>query len=325
MSIGPDQVRQLVELDDLIAPVADAFRAASAGRARDEIVTMYPAATTADGDVYIKTSCSQGARYHVVKISPWFAANVAAGVPQGGLIALLDSTTGHTVALIDDQHRLTDLRTAAAGALLTRMLAPTQAGELVIVGTGTQAYWQTVAALRERPFEKVSIWGRSRDHADALVTRLARDNPHQTIDVATNLASAVHHADVVIATTSAREPLVAGSWLRAGQLVISVGSDDATKAELHPECLAQADLIVVDLRALAQRYGNVHRAIATGVLSADTPMVEVGELLARSSPRPHHDALSVATLVGLGSQDLATATIVAERWQAIGPTGGAPP
>lgn len=81
-------------------------------------------------------------------------------------------TTGHTVALIDDQHHLSDLRTAAAGSLIVRLLAPDRASRLAIVGTGAQVYWQTIAAVRERPMETVSVWGRSRQRADALRTRL---------------------------------------------------------------------------------------------------------------------------------------------------------
>ena len=321
--IGPDEVRELVGLDDLIDPVADAFRAASHGGTQDEIITMYPAPTIEEGDVYVKTSCRPGGDRLVVKVSPWFAANADAGLPQGGFSALIDAATGHTIAIIDDQHHLSDLRTAATGALIVRLLAPGRAAKLAIVGTGVQAYWQAIAAVRERPMETVSVWGRSLQRADALRARLRRDLAGPDVTVGDDLAGIVHGADVVIATTSARTPVIDASWLRVGQLVISIGSDDATKAELHPECLAKADLVVVDRRDTARRLGNVHRAITDGVLDPSAPLVELGELLDQHRMHRPADTLAVATLVGIGAQDLAAASVVADRWNAAQQAGRA--
>jgi ornithine cyclodeaminase/alanine dehydrogenase-like protein (mu-crystallin family) len=321
--IGPDEVRQLVRLDDLIDPVAEAFRAASRGWTQDEIVTMYPARTMEEGDVFVKTSCRPGGDRLVVKVSPWFATNADTGAPQGGFSVLLDATTGHTVALIEDQHHLSDLRTAAATSLIVRLLAPGRAGKLAIVGTGAQAYWQTIAAVRQRPMATVSVWGRSPQRGDALRARLRQDLAGPAVTVDDDLARTVHDADVVITATSARTPIIDASWLRVGQLVISIGSDDATKAELHPECLATADLVVVDRRDTARRLGNVHRAISEGVLDPDPPLVELGELLDQHRlPRPT-EALAVATLVGIGAQDLAAASVVADRWNAAHQPGPA--
>lgn len=314
--IGPDEVRRLVGLDDLIDPVAEAFRAASQGTTQDEIVTMYPAPTIEEGDVYVKTSCRQGADHLVVKVSPWFAANVDAALPQGGFSALLDATNGHTVALIDDQHHLSDLRTAAAGALVIRLLAPSRAGKLAIVGTGVQAYWQAIAAVRERPIDKVTVWGRTPQHADSLQRRLRQDLTGPEITTAADLAETVHGADIVITATSARTPIISAPWLRVGQLVVSIGSDDATKAELHPDCLAAADLVVVDRRDAAHRFGNVHRAITDRVLGPTPPLVELGELLDQPEPPRRADVLTIATLVGIGAQDLAAASVLTERWSA---------
>ena len=83
---------------------------------------MFPGEAPEAGDVLIKSGALVGHPVYIVKIAPWFAVNVEAGHPQGGLIAVFDSTTGHTRAILDDEHYLSDIRTAAS--LGTRPVGP---------------------------------------------------------------------------------------------------------------------------------------------------------------------------------------------------------
>jgi ornithine cyclodeaminase len=124
------------------------------------------------GDVYVKTGTLQGLSVFIVKVSPWFAANVERGDTQGGFIGVFDSQTGHTIALVNEEHYLFDIRTAAAGALAARALAPVSVQTASVLGAGVQAYWQTLALHRERPFNTLLIWARNRDQALALKSRL---------------------------------------------------------------------------------------------------------------------------------------------------------
>src|SRR5262252_4168622 len=122
--VGADELRRHVFFEDLIEPVSRALQQSSAGEADNGLIVAFPLADRTRGDVYVKTGTLRGHSVYIVKVSPWFAANVERKQPQGGFIAVFDSETGHTRALLDEQHYLSDIRTAAAGALGARVLAP---------------------------------------------------------------------------------------------------------------------------------------------------------------------------------------------------------
>ncbi len=141
------RIRALVDFEDLVEPVSSAFQDFSAGLAQCAMVTMFPASEPTLGDVYIKTGCIRRHSHYLVKVSPWFAVNQALAQLQGGFLALFDSATGHTVAILNDEHYLSDIRTAPAGALAARVLAPESVHVAGILGSGVQAYWQSASPI----------------------------------------------------------------------------------------------------------------------------------------------------------------------------------
>ena len=259
--IGAENIRARVRFEDLIEPMSRAFEESSAGLADNGLVVMFPAARRDLGDVYVKTGSLRGHDAYIVKVSPWFGANVERGEPQGGFVAVFDSHTGRTLALLHDEHYLSDIRTAAAGALAARWLAPPSVGTAAVLGAGEQAYWQPVALYRERPFTALSIWARSLPKAERLKTRLRHALPGVEIHCSSDLEGTVRSADVLITATQAREPLVSGEWLRGGMHITAVGADDATKCELDAMVLQRAK-VFVDMRETAEANGDVHRAVA---------------------------------------------------------------
>jgi ornithine cyclodeaminase len=174
--------------------------------------------------VYLKSGTLRGHWVFIVKVSPWFALNVTRNQPQGGFIAVLNSNTGHTLALLDDQHYLSDIRTAAAGSLAARMLAPARVSVAAVLGSGVQAYWQPQAHYRERPFATLLIWARNPDKADQLRHRLIDVLPAVKICVERDLETAVRQSQVLITATLVREPLVRGEWLNPGHHVTAVAT-----------------------------------------------------------------------------------------------------
>lgn len=310
------QLRAAVHFPDLIEPVAQAFQASSAGHADSGLIVMFPAEQPEAGDVYVKSGTLRGHRIYIIKISPWFATNVAEQRSQGGFIAVFDTRTGHTLALLEDEHYLSDIRTAAAGAVAARTLAPAQVDTALVVGSGVQAYWQPQALHRERPYRKLLAWARDPDKATALTARLASALPDVDIEVVHDLEPAVRRADVLLTTTQAREPLIHGDWLHPGQHITAIGADDATKCELDATVLHRAR-VYVDARDTARDTGEVHRAIRTGQYTLDDLAGELGHVLAGTTPaRTSADDITVATLAGLGVQDLVAAEVALQKLDA---------
>jgi ornithine cyclodeaminase len=303
--VSAAELRAHVRFEDLIEPVAAAFRESSAGLADSGLLVMYPLERRDRGDVYVKTGTLQGHSVFIVKVSPWFAANVERGGAQGGFIGVFDSHTGHTIALLNEEHYLSDTRTAAAGALAARTLAPESVQTAAVLGAGVQAYWQTLALHRERPFNTLLIWARNGEKALALKSRLTEDLSGVELRIEAVLEHVVRAADVLLCATLAREPLVRGEWLRAGQHITAVGADDPSKCELDARVLQRARVFVDSLEATAAN-GDVHRAIKSGLYNLADVTGEIGEVLAgKKIGRTSPSDITVAKFVGIGAQDLA--------------------
>ena len=132
--VDAESIRASVSFEDLIEPVSRAFEESSAGLADNGLVVMFPAERNELGDVYVKTGSLRGHDVYIVKVSPWFSSNVERGLPQGGFVGVFDSHTGRTLALLNEEHYLSDIRTAAAGALAARMLAPSNVKTAAVQG-----------------------------------------------------------------------------------------------------------------------------------------------------------------------------------------------
>lgn len=305
--VSADELRAMVRYEDLIEPISQAFQESSARRAENGLIVMFPAESPNLGDVYVKTGVLRGHAVFVVKISPWFAANIISGEAQGGFVAVFDSRTGHTLAILNDEHYLSDIRTAAAGALAARVFAPKRVKTAAVLGSGVQAYWQSLALYHERRYDRLLIWARNTEKAAVLARRLAPAMPAVQIEVADELETAVRAAEVVITATLSREPILRGAWLRPGQHVTAVGADDPTKCELDAEALHRAR-VFVDSVETATAHGDVHRAILSGTYKPDEIAGEIGDVLAgRLAGRFSPSEITIAKFVGIGAQDLAAA------------------
>lgn len=116
-------------------------------------------------------------------------------------------------------------------------------------------------------------------------------------------------ADIVVTTTPSTTPLVNAEWLIPGQHITAMGSDQAHKNELAPACLARADLYVPDRRSQTEEFGELHHALAAGVVAEDAVFPELGELVSGQAPgRPSPEAITICDLTGTGLQDTAIAT-----------------
>lgn len=299
-----------IGFEELIDPVGEAFAQFSAGLGEAPVAVFAPMG--ADGDVHVKSAWLPGHALFTVKIATWFAAKVVDGHGGGGgIIAAFDATCGDLRALLRDDHHLSDVRTAAAGALIARHLARQDSRVLGVLGTGVQAYLQALAAIHERPtIDTVHLWGRNPAKTGRLSAALARRHPRLSIHVVAEPRDAVAGSDVVITATSSRVPLVQATWLQPGMHITAVGADDATKCELEPRVLARADRVVVDSRQLARLHGDGRHAIDAGVIAAGAIDDELGDILRDRIPgRRNSDEVTVGKLIGLGVQDLVAAEI----------------
>jgi ornithine cyclodeaminase len=310
------ELRRCVPLDlEAVGVVEDAFRALA-----QKPVAMPPVLSMmledVHGEVDVKTAYIPGLEGFAIKVSPGFFNNPKIGLPSlNGLMILLSARTGLVDTLLLDNGYLTDMRTAAAGAVAAKYLAPPAVGTAGVIGAGVQARLQIAAARLVRPFGKVLVWARDPERAAACALEIASDlgiDARPEHDPARLLAE----SQLVVTTTPAREPVFSADWLHPGLHVTAMGSDQAGKNEIDPNALAAVDLYVADRASQCAQLGELRSAIAAGLMRANG-VTELGEIVAGlAHGRLSDDAMTIADLTGTGAQDTAIANFASHRARA---------
>jgi len=262
-------------------------------------------------EVHVKGAHLAGARYVVLKVATGFPANRDRGLPSGdGMYLLLDAETGAPVFLLEEHGYLTDLRTAAAIALTLKYCAPPGARAALLVGAGAVARLASRAIIAERPIERIVIWNRSANRAEALARELKGVVACRVADA---LEPEVRKHRLIVTATAATEPLIRAAWVAKGTHVVSAGTGSPGKVELEPRLLAKADRLFADRITQTERYGNLAAALAAGVVTRDKVTAELGDLATGRVPgRTAEDEITIADLTGVGVQDAAIAEAVVE-------------
>ena len=266
------------------------------------------------GEVDVKTAYVPGLSAFAIKISPGFFDNPRLGLPStNGLMVLFSATTGLVEALLLDNGYLTDVRTAAAGAVAAKYLARPEAKIAAILGAGMQARMQLMALTLVRPIAAARIWARNSDKARKFAAALTAELG-LPVSAEADARDAVRGADIIVTTTPAEAPILKAAWLEPGQHVTAMGSDAEHKNEIEPAAIAMARPYVADRLAQTRRLGELHHAIAAGVAGPDQPFPELGAIVAgEAAGRPSPDAVTLCDLTGTGVQDTAIATLAHER------------
>ena len=264
------------------------------------------------GEVHIKYGYVRGGDHYVVKIASGFPRNGALGLPtSNGMMILFNQRTGEVGRVLLEEGRLTDIRTAAAGALAASTLAPSRVEAVGIIGSGVQARLQLRHLDRVLPGQSVVIHGRTPEHVEACRHDLA--DLSLDIDTTSDPAELAARCNLIITTTSARTPLLKADWIRAGTCMVAIGSDTPEKQELDHEILAAADLVVCDSMEQCRIRGEVSQALRAGVIS-ESDVVELGSILAGDAPgRSGDEQRIVVDLTGVAVQDLRIAEAVHHR------------
>lgn len=312
------ELRALVQLDATLVDVIEKAFAmlAKGGVVMPPILSMELA--EANGEVDVKTAYVPGFDGFAIKVSPGFFDNPKLGLPSlNGLMILFSARTGLVEALFLDNGYLTDIRTAAAGAVAARHLAPGNVETAGVIGAGVQARLQIEAAHLVRPFSRVLVHARDPEKARACAGDL-KESLGIAAETVAEPARLVAESQLVVTTTPAREPVLKAEWLHPGLHITAMGSDQAGKNEIEPAALLAADAYICDRVSQCEVSGELEAAIAAGLWRGERP-AELGEVIAgakagRSAP----EDITICDLTGTGVQDTAIATHVRARHRTAG-------
>ena len=306
--LGEADLRRAVKLDlEVISTVEKAFAALATGKViMPPILSM--AIPEANGEVDVKTAYIPGFDGFAIKVSPGFFDNPKIGLPSlNGLMILFSAKTGLVEALFLDNGYLTDIRTAAAGAVAARHLAPDHVETAGVMGTGVQARLQIQAAHLVRPFSRVLVWGRDMEKARACAADIA-SMLNIKAEAQADPATLVAESQLVITTTPAREPVLRAEWLHPGLHITAMGSDQSEKNEIDPQALVAADAYICDRVSQCEKLGELRSAIGAGLWNKGTPGELGGVIAGLVAGRKSQSDITICDLTGTGAQDTAIAT-----------------
>jgi ornithine cyclodeaminase/alanine dehydrogenase-like protein (mu-crystallin family) len=306
--IDEQSIRAAIGEPEALASAENAFRALAEGRVQLP-PPMGLEIPDVEGEVHVKSAYLKGSPIFAVKIASGFYRNTAKGLPSGsGLILVFDAATGFPRTLLADNGYLTDLRTAAAGALAARLLAMQPLAKVAVLGAGIQARYQLRALSHVREWDRAVAWSRNRERL-SVYCREMESELGLPVAAAESPEAALRGADLVITVTPSREPLFDAAALGNHATVIAVGSDGPDKRELPSQALARADKVVVDRLSQCLELGELHHAVAEGVFDPAAIYAELGDLLVGAKPGREADELIICDLTGVGAQDAAIAEV----------------
>jgi ornithine cyclodeaminase len=215
--------------------------------------------------------------------------SIVPGNPAGLVVVFGDD--GSPIGIVDGP-TVTAIRTGAGSGLATRLLARDSAHTLAMLGSGAMAFDQIEAVKTVREITEVLVWSRNPEHARTLAERVGGE-------AVADADEAVRRADIVSCATPAAVPLFSERSVRPGTHVNAVGAFTPEMAELAPDLLERAYVVVDDIEAAASEAGDLIQA-------GRQPNTTLRDLLAGTHPQIGED-VTVFKSVGVAAQDVAAA------------------
>ncbi len=299
--INLKEIKAIVKNVDVIAAMEEGFIQYSNGNTVippvGELLFEKP-----KGDAHIKYGYIKNDDFYVIKIASGFYDNAKLGIPSSqGLMLLFSQKTGIPKAVLLDEGYLTDIRTAAAGALSAKYFAPKEIKAVGIVGTGIQARLQLQYLQTQTPCTTVWVWGRSQKNTEIFAKGIDTDFD---VHIAKNTSELAKHCNLIVTTTPSELALLKAEDIQKGTHITAVGSDTKYKQELESKLLKKADIIIADSISQSKSRGEIYRAINDGEISEDK-IIELGAAIQNFElQRTNDDQITVVDLTGVAVQDI---------------------
>ena len=242
-----------------------------------------------------------------VKVIVVFPANFGTEYDtHQGVVLFFDTEQGLLRAIVDATS-ITAIRTAAVSGLATDLLARPDAGDLAIIGAGTQAHTHLHAMMVVRPVRRVRVYSLPAESAAAFA---ARESKQIGLDVeaCSSAEEAAEGADLICTVTSATEPVLRSAWVSPGAHINAVGAYTPATRELDSALVAGARLYADRRESLLSESGEFVIPKAEGLIGDGHIVGEIGEvLLGKARARTSPGEITLFKSLGIAVEDLAAA------------------
>ena len=303
-----DRIKEALRGLDIVGAMEEGFVAYSRGRVVvppvGEMIFEDP-----PGDVHIKYGFIRGDDIYVIKVASGFYENPTLGLSSSnGLMLLFSQKTGEPLAVLLEEGSLTNVRTAAAGAVAAKYLAPRAVRRIGILGAGIQGRMQLEYLRGVRDCRDATVWGTG----DEELAAYKKDMEAIGFRVRTtrDAGEVAAECNLIVTCTPSRKPLLTAAQIKPGTHITAMGSDTPEKQELDPAILRMADRVVVDSLSQARLRGECFKAFEAGAIAPEH-VVELGAVIEDPKLRRASDAeITIADLTGVAVQDIQIAKAV---------------
>jgi ornithine cyclodeaminase len=255
------------------------------------------------GDVHIKYGYIRDDDYYVIKIASGFYKNAERGLPtNAGLMLLFSQKTGELASILLDEGHLTNVRTAAAGAVVAKALAPKHVRRIGIFGAGIQGRMQLQYLKTVVDCTDVIVWGLHQRELEAYKRDM--EPLGYSVETTTEAGEVASTCNLIVTATPSKTPLLSADQIQEGTHITAMGSDTPEKQELDPEILQKADIVVADSINQCLLRGEIFHALKAGIIKEEAGL-ELGNVLVNSTlQRTSDEQITIADLTGVAVQDI---------------------
>jgi len=315
--INKEKIASLLSMQECIEVMEKMFRSLAQGGAAQPLRSLMwlPEKKGLLGMMpgYDKTSGVMG-----IKLISVFHGNRDKGYPSHqGVVILFDANNGQPL-MIFDASEITALRTAAASALATKLLAREDASLLSIIGSGEQAERHIEAILLIRNITRINIWSRNEKNASRLAGKIS-DRYNIPVTIYRNTEEAVSGADIICTVTSSSQPVVSGNWITKGTHINAVGSSTPGARELDTSAVLKSKLFTDCYESILNEAGDFLIPRNEGAITESHIQGDLGEVLAGTKKgREDKDEITLFKSLGIASEDIFSCWHI---YQKINPPG----
>jgi len=303
-----EQIKSVISQIDFLPLIEEGFVAYSQDRVVvppvGELIFENPPA-----DVHIKYGYIKNDDYFAIKIASGFYDNYKIDLPTSdGLILLFSQRDGKLASILLDECHLTNVRTAVAGQIVAKYMAPPEIDCIGVFGRGVQGRMQVEYLKPIVNCRNVMVWGLTKDNFDTY--RQDMEKLGFTVQTTLDAGEVTEKCRLIITSTPSQTPLIDIEQVKPGTHITAMGSDTPQKQELDPKILQKADIVVADSIEQCLSRGEIFKALQADLLKKED-LIELGDVIAGHKPgRTSAGQITVADLTGVAVQDIQIAKAV---------------
>ena len=305
-----EQIKSVMEQIDITPFIEEGFVAYSQGKVVvppvGEMIFENPPA-----DVHIKYGYIKDDDYFAIKIASGFYENYKINLPTSdGLILLFSQRDGTLASILLDECYLTNVRTAVAGQVVAKYMAPSKIDCIGVFGTGVQGRMQVEYLKPVLDCRNIMVWGLPQDNFDTYKQDMEKLG--FSVQTTRDAGEVTQKCRLIITATPSQTPFIDVKQIKPGTHITAMGSDTPQKQELDPKILQKADMIVADSIEQCLSRGEIFKALQAGLVKKED-LIELGDVIAGRQPgRTSDEQITVADLTGVAVQDIQIAKAVHE-------------